>query len=79
MNYMSNSTTTKAHDVPGKAVGISAFAVSFVVPVVGVILGIIARAQSRRAGMPNNWAVAGIGVGIAILVAAGITSVTIWG
>jgi hypothetical protein len=79
MHYSSSSTMAAIHAVPGKVMGIWAFAVSFVVPVVGLVLGIVALAQSRRAGVPNNWAQAAIAVSIAVLVAAGITSIAIWG
>ena len=79
MHYSSSSTIAAIHPVPGKVMGIWAFAVSFFAPVVGLVLGIVALAQSRSAGVPNIWAHAAIAVSIAVLVAAGITSITIWG
>ena len=49
-----------AHEVPGRALGIWSFVLSFVVQVLGLIFGIVALAQSRRAGVSNNFAVAGV-------------------
>lgn len=72
-------TYSSAREVPGRAMGVAAFAVSFFLPVVGIVLGIVASAQSRRVGEPNPWAVAAIAVGVGVLVAAGITSIVLWG
>ena len=64
--------------VPGKALGIVAFILSFFLQLIGLILGIVALVQSKKAGHKNGWAVAaiilssvlmviGIIVGIALL------------
>jgi len=63
--------------VPGRGLGIAGFVLSlFVVAnVVGLILSIVALIQSKRAGRPNGFALAGIiiasvGVVLTILVVA---------
>jgi hypothetical protein len=42
----------------------------------GEVMGI---RESRRAGVPNDWAIAAVAVSIAVLVAAGMTSIAILG
>ncbi len=54
--------------VPGRTLGIVAFVVAIFFNIIGLILGIVALVQSRKAGVKNGWAVAAIIVGI-ILVA----------
>jgi len=57
--------------IPGKTLGIVAFVLA-VVPVglqlVGLILGIVALVQSRKAGHKNGWALAAIIVSAVLLV-----------
>jgi preprotein translocase subunit SecG len=57
--------------VPGKTLGIVAFVVAIFFNVIGLIMGIVALVQSRKAGYKNGWAVAAIVVG-AILTVVGI-------
>jgi len=57
--------------VPGRTLGIIALIVAFPANVIGIILGIIALVQSRRAGAKNGFAVAAIIVG-AVLAVIGI-------
>ncbi|MDM4762808.1 hypothetical protein QT381_07290 [Galbitalea sp. SE-J8] len=77
MNYATNPAVAAIHAVPGKALGIWAFVLAFVFPVGGLVFGIIAVLQSRRASVPNNLAVAGIAISAAAIVAAAITTVAI--
>jgi len=53
---------------PGKTLGIVAFVLSFFVQLVGLILGIVALVQSRKAGQSNGWAVAAIIISSVLLV-----------
>ena len=48
---------------PGQSMGLAALITSFFVPVVGLVLGIIGLKQSRKVGMSNGMAVAGIVIG----------------
>lgn len=49
--------------VPGKTLGIVAFVVSFFFNVIGLILGIVALVQSKKAGRGNGFAIAAIIIG----------------
>jgi hypothetical protein len=60
VSYATSTKIAAIHAVPGKALGIWAFVLSFLVPVPGLVLGVIALLQTRRAGVPNNLATAGI-------------------
>jgi heme/copper-type cytochrome/quinol oxidase subunit 2 len=55
--------------IPGKTLGIVALVLSFLggLAVVGIILGFVARAQSKAAGYPNGPAKAAIIVGFIVL------------
>ncbi|MET2012232.1 DUF4190 domain-containing protein [Microbacterium chocolatum] len=57
--------------VPGRTLGIVALVVAIFFNVIGLILGIVALVQSRKAGVKNGWAVAAIVVG-AVLTVVGI-------
>jgi heme/copper-type cytochrome/quinol oxidase subunit 2 len=57
--------------VPGRTLGIVALIVAIFFNVIGLILGIVALVQSRKAGHKNGWAVAAIIVG-AVLTVLGI-------
>ncbi len=48
---------------PGQSMGLAALITSFFVPIVGLILGIVGLKQSRKVGMSNGMAVAGIVIG----------------
>lgn len=55
--------------VPGRIMGIVSLVLSIIgLHVIGIILGFVARAQSKRAGQKNGFAVAGIIVGFVLLV-----------
>jgi hypothetical protein len=51
---------------------------AFLIPIVGLALGVVALGQSRRAGVPNSLAVAGIAVSIVLGIGATITTIAIW-
>jgi len=64
-------------EVPGRTLGITAFVLSFFLQVIALILGVIALLQSRKAGVPNNFAVAAIVIS-AVLVATGLIVWIAW-
>lgn len=70
MYYAMNSKVAAIHAVPGKALGIWAFVLAFVFPVLGLIFGVVASQQSRRAGVSNQLATAAIPIS-AVLIATG--------
>ena len=57
---------------PGRSLGIAGFVLSIIVPVslIGLILSIIALVQSKRAGMKNGFALAGIIIGAVVVIGA---------
>lgn len=57
-----NGGTTNG-SVPGKTLGIVAFIVSFFFGLLGLILGIVALVQSKKAGRGNGFAIAAIIIG----------------
>jgi hypothetical protein len=57
--------------------GIWSFVLSFFVQIVALVLGIVALRQSRRAGVSNNLAVAGIILSVVFIVAGAITAIVI--
>jgi hypothetical protein len=65
--------------VPGKTLGIVAFVVSFFASLIGLILGIVALVQSRKAGHKNGWAVAAIILGAVFFVITIIVVITLIG
>jgi len=54
--------------VPGKTLGIVALVVTFFFSVVGLILGLVARSQSKAAGVQNTPATVAIILGIVFTV-----------
>jgi quinol-cytochrome oxidoreductase complex cytochrome b subunit len=54
--------------VPGKTLGIVGLIVAFFFPLIGLILSIVARSQSKRVGVPNTQATVGIVLGIVFIV-----------
>lgn len=58
------TTPAPAPVVPGKTLGIVALIVTFFFSVVGLILGIVARNQSKAAGVENTPAKVAIILGI---------------
>jgi hypothetical protein len=55
---------------PGKTLGIVGLILAFIGPVslIGLILSIVARSQSKKAGLTNTPATVGIVIGIIVLV-----------
>ena len=52
----------------GKTLGVVAFVVVFFFSILGIILGFVARGQSKRAGVKNTLATAAIVLGFVFLV-----------
>jgi hypothetical protein len=52
----------------GKTLGIVGVVLAFLLPLVGLIVSIVARGQSKRAGVTNGAATAGIIISIIIMV-----------
>jgi hypothetical protein len=50
--------------VPGKTLGIVGFVLAFLASPIGLIISIVAMVQSRKAGVKNGFALAGIIIGI---------------
>jgi hypothetical protein len=50
--------------VPGRGLGIAGLIVDFFIPILGLILSIVAKVQSGRAGVRNTPATVGIVLGI---------------
>jgi len=63
-------------DYPGKTLGIVAVIVAIFFNLIGLILGIVARNQSKQAGYKNTPATAAIIIG-AVLLVLGIISVIV--
>ena len=57
-----------AASYPGKGLGIAGLVVVFFSALIGLILSIIARSQSKRAGFANTPATVGMVLGIVLLV-----------
>ncbi len=71
----SNNYSGAPQENPGKTMGIIGLVCSIIVPIslVGLILSIVALSKSKKAGMSNGVALAGIIVGaIGVLVGIGI-------
>jgi len=62
---------------PGRTLGIVALILSFFMSLVGLILGIIALVQSRKAGQKNGFALAAIIVGAVLTVVGIIVTIAI--
>ena len=54
-------------DFPGKTLGIVGLIAAIVIPLVGLILSIVAKVQSKRAGFKNTPALADIIIGIVLI------------
>lgn len=57
-----------AASVPGKTLGIVGLILAFLAPLIGLILSIVARSQSKAAGVKNGPATAGIVLSIIFMV-----------
>jgi heme/copper-type cytochrome/quinol oxidase subunit 2 len=60
--------TAEAASVPGKTLGIVGLVLAILAPLVGLILSIVAKSQSKKAGVKNGPATAGIWVSIVLMV-----------
>jgi DMSO/TMAO reductase YedYZ heme-binding membrane subunit len=49
---------------PGKTLGIVGLILAFLAPLIGLILSLVARSQSKKAGVQNTPATVGIIIGI---------------
>ena len=66
-----NNMQATAENHKGRGLGITALILAILLNIVGLILGIIALAISRKAGAKNGWAVAAIIVGAVTFVVLG--------
>lgn len=66
-----SAQTAQMSEDPGKTLGIVGLVLAFVAPLIGLILSIIARNKSKKAGHNNSLALIGIIVG-AVLTVIGI-------
>ena len=65
--------------IPGRTMGIVAFILSFFIQLVGLILGIVALVQSRKAGHKNGWALAAIIISSVLIVVGIIVGIAVIG
>lgn len=61
----------------GKTLGIVGLILAIFIPIVGLIVSIVARGQSKRAGVSNGAATAGIVISILILVIGIIVAIVV--
>lgn len=59
----------------GKTLGVVGVILAILIPLVGLIVSIVARGQSKRAGVPNGAATAGIVISIILMVLGIILSI----
>lgn len=71
---MTTPTPTPAAS-DGKTLGVVGVVLAILIPLVGLIVSIVARGQSKRAGVPNGAATAGIVISIILLVIGIIVAV----
>lgn len=66
--------------VPGKTLGIVGLILAFIGPLslLGLILSIVAKVQSKRAGVKNTPATVGIVIGIIVIVLTIVLYVTVF-
>ena len=62
------AATGKPATFPGKTLGIVAIPVAIVASVIGIILGFVAKSQSKRAGVKNTPATVAVVIGFILLV-----------
>ncbi len=62
-------TVTTPTSSPGRVLGIVGLILAFLAPVIGLILSIVALVQSKKAGVRNGLALAGVIVGAAFTAA----------
>lgn len=78
MHLYGNARLTSVNPIPGRVLATWSLVTAFFIPIVGLVLGVVALGQSRRAGVSNNLAVAGIAVSIVLGFGATITTIAIW-
>jgi heme/copper-type cytochrome/quinol oxidase subunit 2 len=61
----------------GKTLGIVGLILAIFIPIVGLIVSIVARSQSKRAGVSNGAATAGIVISILIMVIGIIVAIVV--
>lgn len=64
---------------PGKGLSIAAIILAVLMPLIGLILGIIAMVQSKKAGRKNGLALAAIIVSVVLMVIGVISAIMIIG
>lgn len=62
---------------PGAGLGIAGLILAIFIPLVGLILSIVARGQSKRAGFTNGPATAGIVISILLMVVGIIIGIVV--
>ncbi|MBF4570704.1 hypothetical protein ITJ57_18205 [Plantibacter sp. VKM Ac-2880] len=62
-------------DYPGKTLGLVGLILAIVVPLVGLIISLVAKNQSKAAGYPNQLAKIGVIIGAILLVLGIIGSI----
>lgn len=72
---MTNTAQAPA-DYPGKTLGLVGLILSILLPLIGLILSIVARSQSKKVGVDNKLAKIGIIIG-AILTVLGLIGVIV--
>lgn len=65
-------TAPASETFPGKGLGIAGLVLAFFMPLIGLILSIIAKSQSKKVGAKNTPATAGIWISIVLLVIGAI-------
>ncbi|MDQ1216824.1 MULTISPECIES: DUF4190 domain-containing protein [Microbacterium] len=64
--------------IPGKTLGIVAFVLSFFAQLIGLILGIVALVQSKKAGHKNGFALAAIIISSVLLVIGVVVAIVLF-
>jgi hypothetical protein len=75
MDHATGHRPPSVHDLPGRALGIWAFVLSFFLPVVALVLGVVALGQSRRAGVSNSLAIAAIAINTVAIVTGTVLAI----
>lgn len=76
--YPTGGPAAPGAPVPGRTLGIVALIVAIFFNFIGIILGIVALVQSRKAGAKNGFAVAAIIVGAVLFVIGVIVTIVIF-
>jgi thiol:disulfide interchange protein len=59
-----NQTSSNPREDPGKTLGIVSLVLAFIIPLLGLIFGFVARSKSKKAGHSNGLALVGIIISI---------------